>query len=126
GYGGARAISHGNAIARGDVRISGVEVNFPATARGEQGDGRRESFDLTGVLIERVNAEAFIFGGKAKFAGGEQIDGKMIFENFDIGSSGNGREQCPLDFAAGDVFGVKDSAFGMTTFFAKVELADAV
>ena len=45
----------------------------------------------------------------------------MIFEDLDVGLRGDGREQSALDFAAGDIFGVQNAAFGMAAFLAEVQ-----
>ena len=36
GHGRAGAIGHGHAVARGNVRVGGVKINFAAAARGQE------------------------------------------------------------------------------------------
>jgi hypothetical protein len=107
--GSARAIGHGNTVAGGDIRVGGIEIDFSATARRQEGDRRRERFNFAGSIIEYINAEATVVAHVAEFLAGDEIDGEMIFVNFDVGPFGNRGEEGTLDFAAGDVFGVENS-----------------
>jgi len=106
----ARAISHGNAVAGGNIGVGGIEINFSATTCGQESDRSGESFNSASAIIENVNAEATVVGDVTEFLAGDEIDGEMIFEDFDIGLCGNRGEQSTFDFAAGDIFGVEDSS----------------
>src|ERR1041385_3839 len=92
----ARAISHRHAVASGDVRIGCIEINFSATAGGEQEIAARKGFDLPGVAVEHVSPEAAIHAGEPEFLAGDQIDGKVVFENLDLRMARDGGEKGAL------------------------------
>ena len=87
----ARAPGHRHAVARRDVGIGRVEINFPATAGREDQPIGADRFDLAGCFIEHVNAETTIFRREAEFAGGDQIDRHVIFEQLDIAATAAAR-----------------------------------
>ena len=126
GDGSAGAICHGHAVAGGDIRIGGIEINFSAAAGGQQRYGSGEGLDLASRFIEDVNAQTAIVAGQSEFLAGDKVDGEMILKNLDVWPLGDGRQQSALDLASGDVFRVKNAAFGMTAFLAQIELARAI
>src|SRR5258707_8123206 len=125
-HGCAGPVGHSYAVARGDVRVGRVKIDFAATARGEQCDRGGKRLDLPGSVIKDVNAQAARIAGMAEFLAGDQIDRKVIFEDLDVWPFSNGGQQSALDFSAPDIFGVKDAAFGMTALAAKVKFPCAV
>ena len=56
----ARAIRHRHAVARRDVGIRRVEINFPAAAGRQERHGRGERLDFARFFVEHINAEAAI------------------------------------------------------------------
>ena len=87
----SRAPGHRHAVARRDVRVRRVEINFPAAARGQDQPVGPNRFHFARALIEHVNAEAAIFRGEAKFARRDQIDRHVIFQQLDPGRAGRAR-----------------------------------
>jgi hypothetical protein len=77
GHGGAGAVSHGDAVAGGDVRVAGVQVDFARAAGGQQGNAGAEGLDPARLVIQHISATAVIFMGggnqSALDAGGEVI-----------------------------------------------------
>ena len=59
--------------------------------------------------------------GLGELVAGDEVDSKMVFEDFDVFLCGNRGEERALDLASGDVFGMKNPAFGMAAFFAEVQ-----
>jgi hypothetical protein len=132
GHGGPRAIGHGDAVAGGDVGIGGVKIDFAAAAGGQEDKGGGEGLDPVCGFVKHISAQAAVARrtlyalAARQLLGGDKVDGEMVFEHLDVGMAGHGVEQSPLDFAAGDVLGVQDAAFGMTAFAAQIQFAAAV
>ena len=80
----ACAISHRDTVPRGDVRIGGVEVNFAATTGGEQRHGSGEGFHFCGGFIQNVNSQASVIADISQLLGRDEVNGEMIFENFNV------------------------------------------
>src|SRR3989442_14806693 len=106
--GGSGPKSHSDAVSGGDVRIRRVQVNLAATSGGEQRDRRGEGFHLIADAIQHVNAEAAILALLSKLLAGDEINGKMVFKDANVGLLGNGCQQSAFDLATGHVFGVQN------------------
>ena len=119
-------IGHGHAVAGGNVRIGCIEIDLAAAARGQEDDRRGERFHPPAAFFEHVNALAPIDPLFSQFLGGDQIDGKVILKDLDIGLSRDCAEQGPLDFAPGHIFGVENAAFGMAALLAEIKLLHPV
>src|SRR5258705_4239128 len=98
----AGAISHRDPVAGGDVRIGGVEVSFAATTSGEERHGSGEGFNFSGGLIQNVNSEATVIADISQLLGRDEIDGEMIFEDFDVSTVADGGQECAFDFTTCD------------------------
>ena len=57
---------------------------------------------------------------------GNQIDGNMVFKDFNVRPLSDGREQRALNFPAGDILGVQNATLRVSPFPAQVQLASAV
>ena len=114
GDGHAGAPSHGHAVAGGDFRVGGVLVNAPTAAGGEDDSIGAESFDVSGILIERVESEAPVFLSVAEFAGGDEVDGVIAFEENDVFFGAGGGEQMSGNFQTGLVALVQDASAGVS------------
>ena len=125
-HGRAGAISHGHAVAGGDVGIGGVQINLPATAGGQQDRPGDKGLHLAGGLVQNINSEAAIRSRLPELLAGDEVDGKMVLEDFDVGLRGDRSEEGAFDLATGDVLGVEDAPFRMTAFAAEVQFACAV
>ncbi len=113
GDGYAGTPSHGHAVAGGDFRVGGVLVDAAAASGGEDDAIGAESFDVSGVLIERVESEAPVFLGVAEFAGGDEVDGVIAFEENNVFFGAGGGEQVSGNFQTGLVALVQDASAGV-------------
>jgi hypothetical protein len=75
---------HGDAVAGGDVRVTGVEVDLARTAGGECHERREEGVDLTGVQVEDVSAKAEITA-QTELAGRDEVHGDVVLEDVHVG-----------------------------------------
>ena len=51
-------VGDGHAVAGGDIRVAGIEIDLAGAAGGQQDDGGDEGVDLAGGGIEDVGAQA--------------------------------------------------------------------
>ena len=116
---------HGDAVAGGDVRIGGIQVNLTATASGEDDKRRPDGFNFPRQNIEHIGAQAVGFTREGCFFRGDQIDGKVILQHFNVGILCNGSEKRLLNHFASHVLAVKNASFGVAAFFAEVPLSGA-
>ena len=63
----ARAIRHRHAVARRDVGIRRVEINFAAAAGRQQRHRRGKSFHAIDFFVENVSAETTVFCPNSEF-----------------------------------------------------------
>ena len=75
--------SHGDAIPRGDIWICCVEIHFPATACGQNGDIAAKGLDLACGLVEDIYSHATVLHRVAEFAGRYEIHRHVVFHDFD-------------------------------------------
>ena len=128
GNGGPGPVSHGNAIAGGDIGVAGVEVDLTRATGGEQGDAGREGFDLAAVTLQHVGAAAGgLMGGgdHATFEPGRlnnQVNGDMVLAKGDAGMVADPLDQYPFDLAAGHVQGMDDAVLRMTALATEIEI----
>src|SRR5215471_1686372 len=118
--------SHRDPVSGGDVRISGIEVNFPTTARCQERDRGGEGFHLSSYLVQHVNAEAAVLTRLAQFLTRHEIDSQMIFENADIGLFGHRRQQRAFNLASGDIFSMQNATLRVPPLFTQIQLACSV
>ncbi len=125
---GAGAVGHGDAVAGGDVRIAGIQIDFPGASRGQNGKAGAESDDLLGAGNEDVGAQADI--GRhppvADLRLGDEIDGAVVFVDTDIRVALDRFDQRPFDLLAGDVLGVEDAPGAVSPFAGQVVIAGFV
>ncbi len=119
----ARAPRHRHAVARRDVRVCRVQINFSAAAGREHDAIRADRFHLSVFFIENVDAEATIFCREAKLARSDQIHRHVIFQKIDMRLPTQLAQQNLLDLLAGHVLHMQDAPFGVTAFSPKIELA---
>ena len=123
GHGRTGATRHGHTVTGGDIGIGRVEIDFATAPGGQESDRRGEGLDAAGPLVQHVSAEAPVVAHVAQFLAGNQVDRQVVLENLDARLAGNRRQESALDFAAGNILGVQDAAFGMAPFLAQVQLA---
>ncbi len=119
----ARAPGHRHAVARRDVRVGRVEINFPATAGRQDQPIGANRFDFGRRFVEHINAEATVFRGEPEFAGRDQIDRHVVFQQFDSRRAAQLAQQRLLDFRAGHVLHMQDAPLRMSAFAPEIELA---
>ena len=110
GNGRAGAPAERHAIAGGGVRIGGVEIDFAATAGGEDHAVGAEHPDLAGRFFQHIGAEHAVLGHRAEFAGGDEVDDEMILQQREVGSLAGRLDERARDLAAGGVLGMQDAA----------------
>ena len=121
----AGAPGHGHAVARGDIGVRRVEVDFAAAAGGQHDAVAAEGEDPAGFLIEHVDADHAVFGGVAEFARGDEVDGHVVFQHGDRRMFFHGGDEGFFDFESGEIVRVKDAALGVSAFTAEVQLGAA-
>ena len=110
GNGRAGPPTHGESVAGRRIRIGGIEVGFSATTGGENNARRGDGLDFVGLDFENVGPEDAVVGHRAKLAGGDEINGVVVFENGDVCSFAGSLDERGGDFASGGVFSVKDAS----------------
>ena len=65
-HGGFGPVGHGNAVARGDIRIGGRGIHRPDAACGQYGDAREDGVNLVRIGVEHVGTIAFDVGRAAR------------------------------------------------------------
>ena len=125
----ARALRHRDAGAGAGRGVGGVQVDLPHAARGEHGEVRQQGFDLAGVLVVDVGAEALVDELVAVFplarmvVRGDQVDRGAAGEYLDVRRLAHGLKQALHDRLAGVVRAVKDAVLAVSAFAGEVELA---
>jgi hypothetical protein len=104
----AHPIGHGDAVTGGDVRVGGIAIDLARATGSEHGDRRRVGANPVGLDIEHVGPKAT--GAAVDFAPAEQIDGVVVFEDFDVVVLFDGLDQRAGDLGPGRVAVVHDAA----------------
>ena len=65
-HGGFGPVGHGNAVARGDIRIGSCGIHSADAACGQYGDARKDGVNLVCIGVEHVGTEAFDIGRAAR------------------------------------------------------------
>ena len=113
----ARAVSHGHAVAGGHVGVGRLAVNLPNPAGRQNGDFGFDLEHLPGFGVERDESVAGLVVV-------QQIDGKMIFENRNVGMVADFFDQAGFNRAAGGVAQrVDDAVVRMSAFEREGDLA---
>ncbi|MCY1422382.1 hypothetical protein D9M71_380590 [compost metagenome] len=121
----ARAPGHGDAIAAGAVRVTGVEVNLGRTTGGEDHKAGAVGIDFAGAAIEHIGAEAAITFESQAFLG-NQVNRNPLLQQFDVRSFPGLVEQGGENGSAGGIGGVDDAPMAVTALAGEVELEPAI
>jgi len=116
----ARAPGHGDAVARGDVGIAGVEVDLAGAAGGQQRVRRAHGEDFVRGPVEEIGADAGVVARHLQPAGRDQVDRQGVFEHLHGGLPADARGQDADDFRAGEIAAVQDAPDGMAAFAAQI------
>src|SRR5207302_8572630 len=107
---------HRHAVARRDVWIGRVKINFPATAGRKHDSIRADRFDFARFFVENVYAQTTIFRRKTKFARRDQIDRHLIFPKIELRLPAKLALQSVLNLLAGTVLYVQDAPLDISVF----------
>src|SRR5580698_4364956 len=115
--------SHSHPVASRDIGVGGIEIDFAASAGGQDNSIAANGFDNPGGFIEDVDADHAIFGGVTEFARGDQVNAHMVIKNLDVGLVGDCIEQTLFNFAPCRIVIMKNASFGMPSFPTEVQLS---
>ena len=84
-----------------------------------------------GVGVEGIGSIAFDAGSVlghplSEVVLGDEVDGELVFLEFDIGMVGDSLQETALDFGTGVVFMVQDAEFAVPSFAVEVEASATV
>ena len=121
-------IHHGNAVARGNVRVGGGSVDGTCATGCHQCDAAQIGVHLAGIGVQNVRAVAFYVRCAACDANAQVVlrddfHGKMVLQNLDVWVAAHSLHQSALYFCSGVVSMVQDTEFGVSALAVKVELA---
>ncbi len=84
-------VGHGDAVAGGDVRVAGIEIDLAHPAGGQEGDGGRKGVHLAGQGVEDVGPQTGLLGVGHHRApahqalAGDEVHAHVVFEDPDVG-----------------------------------------
>ena len=119
GHAAAGAPGHGDAVARGHIRVAGVDVDLAGAARGEDHEARTEGVDASGLDIENVGAVAAAIAPAPGVR--DEIDGDVVLVEVDVRAAAHPVDHGFLDLATGGIGGVDDAAMAVPAFTRKVQ-----
>jgi len=122
----AGAPSHRHPVSGRDVGVRRVEVDLPASTRGQDHSIAPDGLDISGGFMEDVNTDHAILGRIAELASRDQINTHVIIENLDIGFFSHRVEQTLLNFAPGGILIMKDASFGVASLPPEIQLPLAI
>ena len=122
------AIHHGDTVARSDDGVGGGEIDGSATACTHDGDLREIGIYLLSVRVEHVSTITLDVrrttrDAHAQMVLGDDLDGKVILLDVDIGILAHGFHEATLDLGTSVVGMVEDAELGVSTFTMKVKRA---
>ena len=115
----AGAPREGDAVARRDVGVAGVEVDLAAAARRQHGVGRTDRVDLVRLLVEHVGADAAVRPLHADALRDDEVDDDRVLVRLDLGVAAQGAEHRGLALLARDVARVEDAPRRMAALAAE-------
>src|SRR5215469_12852124 len=118
--------SHGDPVTGCNIGIRRIEINLPAAAGGHDHSIAPNRFDRPRSFVENVDANHAILSRVTEFTCGDQVNPHMIIENLDVLFLDNGIKQALLNLATRRIMIVKDSPFGVPSFFPQIQLSVAV
>ena len=113
------AISHGDPVTRGDVRVGGVEVDLPGSARREHGHRGYEGVDLSRLLLQDESALADAVAVLP--SGHDKVDGHEVLEDLHARQLPHSLDQGPDHLLAGGVVRVDDPAGRVSAFSTQIQ-----
>jgi hypothetical protein len=113
------APGHGNAIARGDIRVAGVEIDLAGAARGDHHETGQQGLDLAAGIIEDIGAETAVHPA-IQFAPADEVHGDVPLQDPNVGAGADLTLKGGLHLPARGVGGVDDAAMGMAALAGEV------
>ncbi len=122
---GARAIRHRDPVARRDVGIGGVQIDFARATRREHRGARNDFADFVRVAIECVNAPACA-GLASRGSLDEKINRDVILQRADIRARLRGLGERAHYLASGQILRMQHAAVAVPAFLAEIVFELAV
>ena len=126
GHGHASAPSHGHAVAGGHAGVGRVKIHTPTAAGGEDYAVAAKGLYLARCFVEHIKAQAAILGDEAQLRRRDEVDGKVIFQHFDVRCGADGGQQFVRQFLARGVSGMQHPPLRVTAFTGEVKLQVAI
>ncbi len=122
---GAGAPGHGQAVARGDVRVAGVEVDLAAAAGGQHHRIGQIDPALEAVAIQhhRPHHPSGPLAAEPELAAAQQLQAHVVLFHGDPRIGVAGGQQARLDLATGQVAAVQDPPARVPALAAQGEAA---
>ena len=126
-YGTLGAVDHSLAVAGGNHGVGGGLVDGSAATGTHHGDLAQIGVYLLGVGVEHVGSIAVDIGSasgdaRTEVVLGNNLYGKMVFLDIDVGVAAHGFHQSALYLGAGVVGMVQDAELGVASLAVQVEL----
>ena len=115
----AGAPRHRDAVAGGDIRVAGVQVDLARSAGGERGEARAEGTYAVALDVQQIGAETGL--AAIRVAAVDQVDGDMVLEDVDVVARARLVHQGHLQRATGGVGGMHHAAMAVTAFAGQVQ-----
>ena len=109
----AGAPRHGDAVAGGGVRVTGVQPGLGAAAGGQGHGPRRQYQHPVAPYVQHVQAQHSVCAGQAEAASGDQVYRQVVFQQVDTLVAARALLQGFHDALPGNVAGVDDAAPGV-------------
>ena len=114
-----RPPGHGDAVAGGDVRIAGVQIDFAGAAAGEHRGAGAVCPHMSAFAVEHVGAQASVVV-QTLLGAGDEIYGQMRFQHVDARMGPGPGDEHIADRLAGGVRHVHDTPLAMAAFLGQV------
>ena len=108
-----------NAVARGRVRVGGVQVHLACATCGQDGVGCAERHHLVQRFVQCINAMTAWFNGPIRIRDlgvGDQVHKHVVFEHGDAGGGLHLGDEGGLDGSTRGIGRVDDAAVAVATF----------
>ena len=121
------AISHGQSIAGGHIRIAGINIDFAASTGAEQNHVGQESVRFLGVIIQHIDTPAGSLLEQCHRSGadgamlGDEIHGEMVFKDGDIRILFSSGDQGLFQGATGHVLSMHDAVAAVSSFSTQIK-----
>ena len=131
GNGAFGTVNHRDAVASGDDRIGSGLIDRPYSTSTHHGDLSQIGVHLLRLRVQHVCTIALDVGRSsrhlhAEVVLGNDLDGKMVFTDVDVGMVFDGFHESTLNLSTGVIGMVEDTELRMAAFAVEVELTVAL